>query len=136
MDVLQRAELVLDAGDGVRVVVQDRLQRDPLVALEVVRLVHDPHASFADATDHLEARRQCEPNEGHEGPFQYRTRCLILRGAHMLRFSSPCRPLGRSDLEVSGTGVRVRSGAGRSPLNLKLAEAEMRKLDEMSRRFM
>ena len=53
---LKGAELVLEARDSVEVVVPQRLQGDAHVALDVERLVHDPHPAFAYLTKKLESR--------------------------------------------------------------------------------
>ena len=78
MDVLQRPELALDPRDGVRVVVQDRLERDPLVALDVDGLVDHSHPTLADPTNHLEARGQGELEKGHDLPSLPRARQFSL----------------------------------------------------------
>ena len=46
--VRERAELLLEPIDRRGVGVADRLDRDAHIALEVIRLVHDPHAAGPD----------------------------------------------------------------------------------------
>jgi hypothetical protein len=64
---LQHAELALEAGQRVRVGVGQRLQRDPLTALAIERLVHLAHATGAQAPLDLEPLGERLPGDDHAG---------------------------------------------------------------------
>ena len=55
MDPGERAELLLEQQDRGAVDVAQRLERDLLAGLAIVRLVHHAHAAHAELTDQLEA---------------------------------------------------------------------------------
>ncbi len=53
-EILQRAELVLEAQDGFGGEGAQRLERDAHAPLAVVGLVDHPHAAFAEPAQHVE----------------------------------------------------------------------------------
>ena len=70
MDVGERAELPLEAVEGVGLGVQEGLEGDDLVALAVVGLVDDAHAAGAEATPDAKARaaERMGPEQVHRQP--------------------------------------------------------------------
>ena len=60
LDILERAKLIFEPEDSVRVQVAEGLQRDPRIAIAIERLVHDPHPARAEPAKHLKSPRAAE----------------------------------------------------------------------------
>ncbi len=60
LNVLERAKLVLEAEDPLRVQVAERLQRDARVTLAVQRFVDDAHPAGTEPAEDLESGRAAE----------------------------------------------------------------------------
>ena len=108
-DVRERAEFLLEPVDRRGVGVEDRLDRHAHVALEVIRLVDDPHAAGPDPSPHGEAIGAAEFAGSVEIPS--RPRCHDPRG-----FADNFWPTYASSLQDNGECTRDRRVTARGIL--------------------